>query len=64
MALDGVVDEDHTPAALTQRKRPGTYFTEEWEGLMVGLDEYGENLLLLPGFEPRNVNSLACRFTD
>ena len=38
MALDRVGDEDHTPAALTQRKRPGTYFTEDWESLMAGLD--------------------------
>jgi hypothetical protein len=30
MALDGVVDEDHIPATLTQRKRLGTYFREEW----------------------------------
>ena len=42
MALDGVGDEGHTPATLTQRKRPGTYCTEDWKSLMAGLDEYGE----------------------
>jgi hypothetical protein len=41
MALDGVGNEGHTPAALTHRKRPGTHCTEDWEGLMAGLDEYG-----------------------
>lgn len=51
MALDGVGDEGHTPAALTQRKRPGIYCTEDWKVLMAGLDEYGEKRLLLPGFE-------------
>ena len=64
MALDWVGDEGHTTAALTQRKKPGTYCTEDWEGLMASLEEYGEKRLLLPGFELRNVNSLACLYTD
>jgi len=64
MALDGVGDEGHTPAALTQRKRTGTYCTEDWKGLMAGLDEYGEKHLLLSRFELRNINYLACLYTD
>jgi len=64
MALDWVDDEGHTPAALIQRKKPGTYCTEDWEDLMAGLEEYGGKRLLLPGFELRNVNSLACLYTD
>jgi hypothetical protein len=64
MTLDGVGDGGHTPAALTHRKRPDTHCTEDCEGLMAGLDEYGEQLFQAPEFESRNVNSLACRYTD
>jgi len=49
MALDGVDDEGHTPAALTQRKGPGIYFTEDWEGLMAGLNKYGKKSFAITG---------------
>jgi hypothetical protein len=42
MALDGVGVEGHAPPALTHRKRPGAHCTEDWEGLVAGLDEYKE----------------------
>jgi hypothetical protein len=37
-ALDRVDGQRNSPAVLPPGKRPGTHFTEDWVGPMVGLD--------------------------
>jgi len=43
--------QQHAPAALYPRERPGTHFTGGWVGPRAGLD--GRKISSLPGFDPR-----------
>ena len=61
-ALDGVGGQQHAPAALPPRKRPGTHFKVGWVGPRAGLD--GRKISLPPGFDPRTVQPVASRYTD
>jgi len=45
----GVSGQQHAPAALYPRERPGTHFTGGWVGPRAGLD--GRKVLSLPGFD-------------
>jgi len=49
-AQKGVSSQQHAPAALYPRERPGTHFTGGWEGPRAGLD--GRKILSSPGFDP------------
>jgi len=49
-ALDGVSGQQHAPAALYPRERPGTQFTGGWVGPRAGLD--GRKISSPPGFDP------------
>ena len=42
-ALEGVSGQQHAPAALYPRERPGTHFTGGWVGPRFGLD--GQDIL-------------------
>ena len=46
----GVNGQQHAPAALYPRKRPGTHFTGDWVGPRSGLD--GRKISSLPEFDP------------
>jgi len=46
----GVSGQQHAPAALYPRERPGTHFTGGWAGPRAGLD--GWEILSPPGFDP------------
>jgi len=46
----GVSGQQHAPAALNHRERPGTHFTGGWVGPMTGLD--GRKISSPPGFDP------------
>jgi len=45
-----VSGQQHAPAALYPRERPGTHFTGGWVGLRAGLD--GRKISSPPGFDP------------
>jgi len=45
-----VSGQQHVPAALYPRERPGTHFTGDWEGPRAGLD--GQKISSPPGFDP------------
>jgi len=45
-----VSGQQHAPAALYPRKRPGTHFTGGWVGPRAGLD--GQKISSPPGFDP------------
>ena len=49
-ALEGVSGQQHAPAALYPRERPGTHFTGGWVGHMAGVD--GLKISSPPGFDP------------
>jgi len=49
-ALEGVSGQQHAPAALYPRERPGTHFTGGWVGPRAGLD--GRKISSPPGFDP------------
>ena len=49
-ALEGVSRQQHAPAALYPRERPGTHFTGGWVGRRTGLD--GRKISSPPGFDP------------
>jgi len=55
----GVSGQQHAPAALYPRERPGTHFTGGWVGLRAGLD--GRNISSPPGFDlgPSSSQSVA-----
>jgi hypothetical protein len=57
-ALEGVRGQHHAPATLT----PGKSQTEDYLDLGVDLNRHGK--LSPPGFHPRNVQSVASRYTD
>jgi len=42
--------QQHPPAALYPREKPGTHFTGGWVGPRVGLD--GRKISSPPGFDP------------
>jgi len=48
--------QQHTPAALYSRERPGTHFTGGWVGPRAGLDgqkiSVGKRFSARPGFDP------------
>ena len=46
----GVSGQQHAPAALYPRERPGTHFTGGWVGPKAGLD--GQKISSSPGFDP------------
>ena len=46
----GVSGQQHAPAALYPRERPGTHFTGGWVGLRAGLE--GQKISSPPGFDP------------
>ena len=48
-ALEGVSGQQHAPAALYPRERPGTHFTGGWVGPGAGLD--GRKISSPPGFD-------------
>jgi len=45
-----VSGQQHAPAALYPRERPGTHFTVGWVGSRAGLD--GRKISFPPGFDP------------
>jgi hypothetical protein len=45
-----VSGQQHAPAALYHRQRPGTHFTGGWVGPRAGLD--GWKISFPPGFDP------------
>ena len=49
-ALEGVSGEQHAPAALYLRERPGTHFTGGWVGPRAGPN--GRKISSPPGFDP------------
>ena len=53
----GVSGQQHAPAALYPRERPGTHFTGGWVGPRAGLD--GRKILSPPGFDPGPSSPLA-----
>ena len=50
----GVCGQQHAPAALYPRERPGTHFTGGWVGPRAGLD--GRIISSPPGFDPGSYN--------
>ena len=54
--------QQHVPAELCSRERPGTHFTGGWVGPRVGLD--GRKISSLPGFDPRTIQPVVIRYTD
>jgi len=58
----GVCGQQHAPAVLYPRERPGARFTGDWVGPRAGLD--GRKFSSLPGFDPRAVQPLVSRYTD
>ena len=48
-----VSDQQHAPAALYSRERPGTHFTGGWVGPRDSLD--GRKISSPPGFDPGRV---------
>ena len=55
-ALEGVSGQQHAPAALYPRERPGTHWTGGWVGPMAGLD--GRKISSPPGFDVKCVPRL------
>ena len=49
-ALERVSGQQHAPAAIYPRERPGTHFTGGWVGPRAGLD--GRKISFTPGFNP------------
>ena len=58
-ALEGVSGQQHAPAAIYPRKRPGTHFTGSW----VGRSGRAENLVPT-GIRSRSVQPAVSRYTD
>ena len=61
-ALKGVSGQQHAPAALYHRERPGTHFTGGWVGPRAGLD--GRKISSPSGFDPGPSNPWLSRYTD
>jgi len=58
----GVSDQQHVPAALYPRDRPGTHFTGGWVDPRAGLD--GRKTSSPPGFDPGPSSLWFSRYTD
>ena len=61
--MGGGVNATPRPDRLTFQEGPGTHCTGGWVGSRTGLDGFGISGLP-PGFDPRNVQSVANRYTD
>jgi len=61
-ALEGMSGQQHAPAELYPRERPGTHFTGGWVGPRAGLG--GRKFSSSPGFDPRTVQPVISRYTD
>ena len=59
--LEGVSGQQHAPAALYRRERPGAHCTAGWVGPRAGLD--AENLVPT-GIRSRTVQPVVSRYTD
>jgi len=62
VALEGVSGQQHAPAALYPRERPGTHFTGDWVGPQ-GQSGLAENLVPT-GIRSRTVQPVVSRYTD
>ena len=62
-ALEGVMGQRHTPAALYPQERPGTHCTGGWVGRRAGPDRC-EKSRPPPGFDSRTVQPVASRYAD
>ena len=58
----GVSGQQHAPAALYRRERPGTHFTGDWVGPRAVLD--GAENLVPTGILSRTVQPVVSRYTD
>ena len=58
----GVSGQQHAPAALYLRERPGTHFTGGWVGPRADLD--GRKISSPPGFDPGTSSPQLSRYTD
>ena len=61
-ALESVSGQQHAPAALYPRERPGTHFTGDWVGPQ-GRSGRVENLVPT-GIRSRTVQPVVSRYTD
>ena len=61
-ALEGVSGQQHAPAALYPRGRPGTHFTGGWVGPRTCLD--GRKNLVPTGIRSRTVQPVVSRYND
>ena len=61
-ALEGVSGQQHAPAALNTRDRPGTGFTGRWVDFRAGL-EVSEDLVS-NGIRFRTLQPVVSRYTD
>jgi hypothetical protein len=61
-ALEGVSGQQHGPAAIYPRERPGTHCTGSWVGPRAGLE--GRKISPPPGFDPRTAQPVVSRYTD
>ena len=61
-ALEGVSGQQHAPAALYPRERPGTHFTWGLVGRMAGLD--GRKNLVHTRIRSRTVQPVVSRYTN
>jgi len=57
-----VSGQQHAPAALYPRERPGTHFTGGWVDPRAGLD--GTENLVPTGIRSRTVQPVVSRYTD
>jgi hypothetical protein len=57
-----VSSQQHAPAALYVRERPGTHFTGGWVGFRAGLE--GRKNLVPTGIRSRTVQPVVSRYTD
>jgi len=60
--LEGVSGQQHVPAALYPRERPGTHFTGDRVGPRAVLE--GQKISSPPGIRPRTVQPVVSRYTD
>jgi len=60
--MTGVSGQQHAPATLYPRERPGTHFTGGWVGLRAGLD--GRKISSPTGNRSRIVQPVFSRYTD
>jgi hypothetical protein len=58
--------QSHVPAAIPPGKNPGMHCIGGWVGPRAGLDgcEKSRPPFPPPGFYPRSIQPVACRYTD